>query len=70
MVSVAGCLIGLVLGLGGALLVNSLTNMAIVVSGAAVLVAFGVAAGIGIFFGYYPAHRAAALDPIEALRHQ
>ena len=70
MISVAGCLIGLVLGLGGALLVNSLTNMAIVVSGAAVLVAFGVAAGIGIFFGYYPAHRAAALDPIEALRHQ
>jgi len=70
MISVAGCLIGLVLGLGGALLVNSLTNMVIVVSGAAVLVAFGVAAGIGIFFGYYPAHRAAALDPIEALRHQ
>ena len=70
MISVAGCLIGLVLGLGGALLVNSLTNMAIVVSGAAVLVAFGVAASIGIFFGYYPAHRAAALDPIEALRHQ
>jgi len=70
MISVAGCLIGLVLGLGGALLVNSLTDMAIVVSGAAVLVAFGVAASIGIFFGYYPAHRAAALDPIEALRHQ
>jgi putative ABC transport system permease protein len=70
MISVAGCLIGLVLGIGGALLTNLLSDMVIVISGGSVLVAFGVAAGIGIFFGYYPAHRAAALDPIEALRHQ
>jgi putative ABC transport system permease protein len=70
MISVAGCLIGLVLGIGGALLTNAVTDMVIVISGGSVLVAFGVAAGIGIFFGYYPAHRAAALDPIEALRHQ
>jgi len=70
MISVAGCLIGLVLGVSGALLTNSLTDMVIVISGSSVLVAFAVAAGIGIFFGYYPARRAAALDPIEALRHQ
>ncbi|WP_313950184.1 ABC transporter permease [Accumulibacter sp.] len=69
-ISVAGCLVGLILGIGGALLINTLTDMAIVVSGGAVLVAFGVAAGIGIFFGFYPARRAAALDPIDALRHQ
>jgi putative ABC transport system permease protein len=70
MISIAGCLIGLLLGIGGALLINAITDMVIVISGSAVLVAFGVAAGIGIFFGFYPARRAAALDPIEALRHQ
>ena len=70
MISVAGSLIGLVLGIGGALAINALTQMVIVISGSAVLVAFAVATGVGIFFGYYPARRAAALDPIEALRYQ
>jgi len=70
MISVAGCLIGLALGIGGALLTNALTDMVIIISGSSVLVAFGVAAGVGVFFGFYPARRAAALDPIDALRHQ
>jgi len=70
MISIAGCLIGLLLGIGGALLINAISDMVIVISSGSVLIAFGVAAGIGIFFGFYPARRAAALDPIEALRHQ
>ena len=70
MISITGCLIGLILGIGGALLVNAITNMVIVVSGASVIVAFAVAAGVGVFFGFYPARKAAALDPIEALRYQ
>ena len=70
MISITGCLIGLLLGIGSALLVNAITNMVIVISGGSVIVAFVVAAGVGVFFGFYPARKAAALDPIEALRYQ
>ena len=69
-ISVIGCAIGLFLGVGGALLANQLAKMTVVVSGSSILTAFGVAAGVGIFFGFYPAKKAARLDPIEALRYQ
>ena len=69
-ISVIGCFVGLLLGIGGALLVNTLTGTMVIVSGSSVVVAFGVAATVGIFFGFYPARKAARLDPIEALRYQ
>ena len=69
-ISVVGCLIGLAIGIGGAVLINRLTDTPVVISGSTVLVAFSVAAATGIFFGFYPARKAARLDPIEALRYQ
>jgi len=49
---------------------RSLAGVAVAITGAAVLLAFIVATGVGIFFGFYPATRAARLKPIDALRYQ
>jgi len=70
MISVVGCLIGLTFGISGALLINQLSQTAIVISSQSVILAFSVAATVGIFFGFYPARKAARLNPIEALRYQ
>ena len=69
-VSVIGCFIGVLLGVGGALLVTQTTGTYVVVTAASVLLAFLVAATVGVFFGFDPARKASHLKPIEALRYQ
>jgi putative ABC transport system permease protein len=70
MISLVGCLIGLTFGISGALLINQLSQTAIVISSQSVILAFSVAATVGIFFGFYPARKTARLNPIETLRYQ
>ncbi len=68
--SLCGGLVGVVLGVATAHLVGSASSFQPIVTADSILLAFGVSFIIGVFFGYYPARKAAALDPIEALRYE
>ncbi|MBU1699554.1 MAG: ABC transporter permease [Candidatus Eisenbacteria bacterium] len=68
--SSAGGLIGVAVGIAGGLLLGSFTGWAIAISPLTVLIALAFAGSVGVFFGFYPARRAAALDPIDALRYE
>jgi putative ABC transport system permease protein len=67
---VAGGLLGVAAGLAGSRTIANVFDWPTRVSGDAVAIAVVFAAAIGVLFGYYPARRAARLDPIEALRHE
>jgi len=70
LLSLVGGMIGVLTGVGGSWLFGELGDMRTVVAPVSIVVAFTSAAAVGIFFGYYPANKAALLDPIEALRHE
>jgi putative ABC transport system permease protein len=68
--SLVGGAIGIALGLGVSSAVTRLLHWSTTVQPSAVAVSFGVAAAIGVFFGFYPARKAAGLSPIDALRYE
>jgi putative ABC transport system permease protein len=70
MLTFFGGFVGIVLGWVISLLVTKFAGIATQVSLSSIALAFGVSAAIGIIFGYYPARRAASLNPIEALRYE
>ena len=68
--SLLGGLFGLLIGVGGAALLGWYMGWATEVSGLTVAVAIGFSVAVGVFFGFYPARKAASLNPIEALRYE
>ena len=70
MLSVTGGLIGVVCGIGAAVGINVFAHWPIQIQPWSVLLSFAVCSATGIFFGWYPAKKAASLDPIEAIRYE
>jgi putative ABC transport system permease protein len=68
--SLIGGIIGIVLGIVSSIFVANVMKWPTVVSPLSIVAAVAFSAGVGIFFGYYPARKAARLDPIEALRYE
>ena len=69
-ISLLGGLIGIGIGIGGSYLLAKVAGWNTIVSTTAIVAAVVVSAGVGIFFGIYPASKAAALHPIDALRYE
>jgi len=70
LLSSIGGIIGVILSLFISFVINNFSSISAVISPLVILIAFSFAGGVGIFFGFYPARKAARLNPIEALRYE
>jgi len=70
LLTTCGGIIGMLLGVAGARLIATLVGWPTLVSLDTIVIAFAFSAGVGVFFGFYPARKAASLNPIEALRYE
>jgi putative ABC transport system permease protein len=70
LLSIVGGAFGILLGFGGSWAYGQFGGMPTVIVPSSIFLAFGSAAIVGIFFGFYPAWKASQLDPIEALRYE
>ncbi len=70
LLTLLGGLLGILLGIAGATAVSRLLDWPTLISAQAILLAVGFSAAVGLFFGFYPARKAAALNPIDALRYE
>jgi putative ABC transport system permease protein len=69
-ISVIGGLMGVLLGIASSIMLSNIAGWTTILSSFALVAALAVSAGVGLFFGIYPAAKAAALNPIEALRYE
>ncbi len=69
-ICVLGGAVGVAMGIAGAWAVSYVTGMIVVITFGMIFLAFAFASGVGIFFGFYPARKAAELKPVEALRYE
>ena len=70
LLTTCGGIVGMGVGVGGAMVVSKLMSWPTLISSQAIIIAFLFSAGVGVFFGFYPARKAASLNPIDALRYE